>query len=166
VIRKILTLPDPALKVISKPIPGITHVIRSLAADLIETMWTKKNCVGIAAPQVGELLRMVIVDVSRHPKNHPSHGHFVLINPLIMRFSVEKCTGREGCLSVPELTANVARSTEITVEAIGLDGKTFTIKTSGFEAIVFQHEIDHLDGLLFLDRVSSFQTDVFRRKNI
>ncbi|MCX5777997.1 MAG: peptide deformylase [Elusimicrobia bacterium] len=165
-IRTILTLPDPLLKKVSAPVAGITPAIRSLAADLIETMNRQKNCVGIAAPQVGELVRMVIIDASRHPKHYPSCGLRVLINPRITHFSDNESTGREGCLSVPDLTANVARSTAITVEAMTIEGTPYIIKTEGFEAVVLQHEIDHLDGLLFLDRVTSLQTDVFRRRNI
>jgi peptide deformylase len=165
VIRKIFTLPDPILKEISKPVAAISPAVRNLAMDMIETMCRQKNCVGISAPQVGELLRIVIVDVSRHPKYNPSHGLVVLINPLITDFSDEKCIGREGCLSVPSLTGNVSRSTSITVQGLSLDEKSITFKAVGFEAIVFQHEIDHLDGLLFIDRVSSLN-DVFRRRNI
>jgi peptide deformylase len=106
---------------------------------------------------------MVIVDVSEHPRATRNHGLLVLVNPVIVLNSGRE-VAREGCLSIPDLTANVERATHIVVEAADPRGATLAIEAEGFEARALQHEIDHLDGLLFLDRVASLATDVFPRK--
>ena len=118
---------------------------------------------GIAAPQVGRLERIIIVDVSSKPKVS-SHGCLYLINPEIIRQEGSR-VGREGCLSVPDYTGNVARAIHITVNALDPSGKRHTYHMEGFEAIAVQHEMDHLDGLLFLDRLVSKRDSLFRRKN-
>jgi peptide deformylase len=127
-------------------------------------MRANQRCVGLAAPQLGDEVRIVVVDVSEHPRAARHHGLLVLVNPVIKRSSGSEIA-REGCLSIPELTANVKRSTEVTVEASGRDGAIQSIEAEGFEARALQHEMDHLDGILFLDRVANLTTDVFRRKN-
>ena len=129
-----------------------------MAADLVDTMDSFGHCVGLAATQLGEMVRMVVVDVTGHKKATTSNGRLVLVNPRIVSSSGAE-VGREGCLSIPELTANVRRATEVVVESA--DG---TVRSEGFEARCLQHELDHLDGLLFLDRVDSLTADVFRRK--
>jgi peptide deformylase len=106
---------------------------------------------------------MVVVDVSEHPRATRHHGLLVLVNPVI-RLTSGSEVAREGCLSLPDLTANVRRATEVLVEASTPEGATQAIEAEGFEARCLQHEIDHLDGILFLDRVASLTTDVFRRK--
>ena len=116
------------------------------------------HCVGLAAPQIGELVRIVVVDVSSHPKGSVNNGRLLLVNPVVVDSSGSKL-GREGCLSIPDLTANVRRARRITVEHAG-----GTFESSGFEARCVLHEIDHLDGILFLDRVASLVDDVFRRQ--
>ncbi len=117
------------------------------------------HCVGIAATQLGLMSRMVAVDVSGHPKAETSNGLLVLANPRIAEREGSE-VGREGCLSLPDLTANVRRATRIVVEhARG------TVACEGFEARCVQHELDHLDGILFLDRVESLTDDVFRRRS-
>jgi peptide deformylase len=122
------------------------------------------GCVGLAAPQLGELVRLVVVDVSEHPKAPPGHhGELVLVNPRVTRGDGAH-VAREGCLSIPHLTANVRRATAIVVAARTPDGEPVEIEAEGFEARCLLHEIDHLDGILFLDRVDSLATDVFRRK--
>jgi peptide deformylase len=136
---------------------------RRVAADLVDTMRSHAGCVGLAAPQLDELVRMVVVDVSEHPKATRSHGELVLVNP---RVTAEEGAevAREGCLSIPALTANVRRATDVTIEATDPAGQPVRVETEGFEARCLLHEIDHLDGILFLDRVDSLATDVFRRK--
>ncbi len=135
-----------------------------MAADLLDTMRAFPGCVGIAAPQIGELVRMVAVDVSSHPKAPASaHGELVLVDPFVSRATGAK-VAREGCLSIPHLTANVRRATEIALTARTPAGQARELESEGFEARCLLHEIDHLDGLLFLDRVDSLATDVFRRQ--
>jgi peptide deformylase len=107
---------------------------------------------------------MIVVDVTGHPRAGPEHnGLLVLVNPTIVRSSGSEI-GREGCLSIPHLTANVRRATDVTVSALTPEGDERSIASVGFEARCLQHEMDHLDGVLFLDRVDSLRTDVFRRK--
>jgi peptide deformylase len=162
-ILPILVYPNPLLKAVCAPVEEITEEILSFVADLTETMENAPGCVGIAAPQVGVLKRIIVVDASRNPKVTAHHGRQVLINPVIERQDGE-VTGREGCLSLPHLTANVKRAQVIGVRALLLDGGQIQLEAADFEARVILHESDHLDGILFLDRVSSLKTDVFRRK--
>ncbi len=155
--------PDPRLTTPCAPIETITNAVRELARDLIETMdAAPPRTVGIAAPQVGECVRMAIVDTSRNPKYAPGHGLLVLINPVIEARAGEQ-TFREGCLSLPDYTANIRRSQTVTVRAQTLSGDSQSLTVTDFEAVVMQHELDHLDGILFLDRVTNVKTDLFRR---
>jgi peptide deformylase len=162
--RRVLRYPHPALKRAADPLdPRDAGLIRAVGRDLVDTMRAHPGCVGLAAPQLGELVRMVAVDVSAHPRATTSHGLLVLVNPRITRASGAE-VAREGCLSIPDLTANVRRATWVAVEGFDLDGGGRAIESEGFEARCLQHELDHLDGILFLDRVDSLKTDVFRRK--
>lgn len=162
-ILPILLYPDERLKQISAPIEAIDDAVKSLIDDLLETLYESPGCVGIAAPQVGALQRMVIVDASRNAKAGSNHGRMILINPSVL-FSEGEVMAREGCLSLPHLTANVKRAQHIKVRAQNEHGQWWEFESSDFEARVVLHEMDHLDGLLFLDRVASLKTDVFRRK--
>ena len=127
--------------------------------DLIDTMREAPGCVGLAAPQIGESVRMVVVDCSRHKRAlDANNGLLVLVNPAVVESEGAE-VAREGCLSIPHLTANVRRATRIVVGGGGT-----RVESVGFEARCLQHEIDHLDGVLFLDRVDSLHRDVFRRK--
>lgn len=136
--------------------------VEALAADLVETMRAYPRCVGLAAPQVGESVRMIAVDVSEHPKAAASHGLLVLVNPEVVA-SAGGEVGREGCLSLPDITANVKRAARITFRAQLPGGEQFSSMTMGFEARALLHEIDHLDGILILDRVAS-PAEVFARR--
>jgi peptide deformylase len=127
--------------------------------DLVETMRSFGHCVGIAAPQIGELVRVLAVDVRGHPKATSDNGLLVLANPRLVEAEGAE-VAREGCLSLPDLTANVRRATRIVVEFAG-----GTAECEGFEARCVLHELDHLDGILFLDRVESLVDDVFRRRS-
>jgi peptide deformylase len=129
-----------------------------VARDLIETMRSSPGCVGLAAPQLGELIRVAVVDCTGHPRAEEPNGLMVLVNPRIAAAEGRE-RGREGCLSIPDLTGNVRRATTITVEAGALSARSV-----GFEARCIQHELDHLDGILFLDRVESLAHDLFVRK--
>lgn len=157
-VREVLTYPDPILKQVMEPVQ--TDRIAALATDLIDTMRTFPGCVGIAAPQIGERARLAIVDVTAHRKAPASaNGLLVLANPRVS-WAEGSEVAREGCLSIPDLTANVRRATRIRVaHAAG------EFESEGFEARCVLHELDHLDGLLFLDRVASLSDDLFRRKN-
>lgn len=155
-VRDVLLYPDARLKQVA--VPAQPADAERVGRDLADTMDELGHCVGLAAPQIGEGVRVVIVDVSGHPKAPQSNGRLLLANPRIVGTDGREI-GREGCLSIPDLTANVARSTSILVEHAG--GR---VESTGFEARCLQHEIDHLDGLLFLDRVASIVDDVFRRK--
>lgn len=162
-IREILRYPHPGLKAIAAALePG--EDARRLAADLETTMRAFPGCVGIAAPQIAEPWRMVVVDVTGHPKaGAGSGGLLVLANPQIVAAEGSQ-TAREGCLSIPDFTANVRRATSVEVEAVTPSGEPVSLRSEGFEARCLLHEIDHLDGLLFLDRVESVRDDVFPRK--
>lgn len=155
-------LPDPFLKAMSRPVDHMTPAIQGLIRDLIETMRHHPRCVGLAAPQVGQLFRVAVVDVTGHPKTAVSHGLIVLVNPRITSREGVRIQ-REGCLSVPDLTGNVSRSVRVQIEALDASGHRWGRWVEGFEAVAIQHEVDHLNGTLFLDRVMNLRTDVFRR---
>jgi peptide deformylase len=161
-VRPVVQLPERVLKLQSAEIgePGD----EALMADLIDTMRVSPGCVGLAAPQIGISKRAFVLDVSSHPKAKAkmNHGLVVMIDPVILESSGRE-VGREGCMSVPDFTANVARATQIVVQGLTPEGDR-VITAEGFEARAFQHEIDHLDGMLILDRVANLATDVFRRK--
>ncbi len=162
-ILDILVYPDPRLKQISDPVTKFDSALKDFIRDLNETMLAGPGCVGIAAPQVGYFDRIVIVDLSSKPKN-PNHGKLVLVNPVIVEASGSNI-GREGCLSVPDYTGNIARAKKITLTAQDEEGNEHSYQMKGFEARVVQHEIDHLDGLLFLDRLVCRRSELFPRQN-
>jgi peptide deformylase len=162
-ILEVLTYPNPRLKEISSAVETIDEDILQFIEDLNETLYASPGCVGIAAPQTGKLVRIIIVDSSRNPRFPSRYGKLVLVNPKIV-YEEGEVMAREGCLSLPDFTANVKRAQKIQVEAKDPEGKNISIEAEGFEARVILHEYDHLDGLLFLDRVASLKTDVFRRK--
>ena len=160
-VRPVVRLPQPVLKAPALALEP--PAADELVADLIDTMRVSPACVGLAAPQIGVARRAIAVDVTGHPKTTACHGLVVLLNPVLVS-SEGREVGREGCMSVPDFTANVGRATSVVVTGIDPQGETVVIETRGFEARAFQHELDHLDGLLILDRVASLATDVFRRK--
>jgi peptide deformylase len=161
-VLDILTVPDERLRQESGPVQQFDDGLRAFIEDLEETRLAGPAAVGIAAPQVGRFQRIVIVDVSVK-KGIPNHGHLVLVNPEITHWEGFEI-GREGCLSVPDYTGNVIRATRIRLSARDPSGDLRELEMEGFEARAVQHEIDHLDGLLFTDRVVSRRTDLFRRK--
>ena len=163
-ICEILIYPDERLKTRCAPVAAGAADVDALIQNLVDTMLASGHSVGIAAPQIGDLRRVAVVDVSRSKLGKDNnHGLLTMINPEIISHSGQKVM-REGCMSVPDYTGNVTRAEEIVVEFLDRDGSERVIRASGFEAVAIQHELDHLDGLLFLDRVSSLKTDVFRRK--
>jgi len=162
-ILEILTLPDDALKQVSEPVSVFDDELRGFIADLEETCANGPAAVGIAAPQVGYFRRVVILDCSNTRKPVPNHGHLILVNPEITHWEGYEM-GREGCLSVPDYTGNVIRATRIHLTASDQHGESLEFDMEGYEARAAQHEIDHLDGMLFVDRVVSRRTDLFKRK--
>ena len=161
-ILEILKYPDPGLERVSAAVENFDDALRGFIADLEETMRAGPGGVGIAAPKVGRFIRVAIVDVSGKPKIE-HHGRLVLVNPEIIAYD-GFAKGREGCMSVPDYTGNVIRAERITVEYFNELGEKHSVEASGFEARAIQHELDHLEGLLFLDRLVSRRSDLFRRK--
>ncbi len=162
-VLDILKVPDDRLKQASDPVERFDERLQQRIEELEQTRQAGPGAVGIAAPQVGWFERVVIVDVSNTRKPVPNHGHLILINPEITHWEGYEM-GREGCLSVPDYTGNVIRATQIEVSAQSPDGAARTFEMEGFEARALQHELDHLEGMLFIDRVVSRRTDLFRRK--
>ncbi|MCF6266847.1 MAG: peptide deformylase [Desulfuromusa sp.] len=164
-VRKVLIYPDVHLKEICAPVVNFDESVEQLLQDLVDTMVDAGHSVGIAAPQLGNLRRAAVVDVSKSKlgKKQRNHGLLQMINPEIVEKAGSQIV-REGCMSVPDYTGNVTRSESIVVQFLDQKQQLKVIRTEGFEAIAIQHELDHLDGLLFLDRVSSLKTDLFRRK--
>jgi peptide deformylase len=157
----VLTLPDPRLRVRSEPVTRFDRDLSDMLAELEGTMRAGPGGVGIAAPQIGQPLRAVIVDCRLARRPCRNHGLLALINPEIT-LGGKQVLGREGCLSVPDWVGMVPRATEISVRYQDAQGKRCELETSGFEARVIQHEADHLDGILFIDRVVSVH-DLIRR---
>ena len=162
-VLEIIRIPDERLKQVSEPVETFDGALRDFIEDLEQTRQAGPGAVGIAAPQVGRFQRIVILDCSKLRKPVPNHGHRVLVNPEITHWDGYDI-GREGCLSVPDYTGNVIRATHIGLKAQDPLGEPLELTMEGFEARAMQHEIDHLDGLLFIDRVVSRRTDLFRRK--
>jgi peptide deformylase len=161
-VLELLQYPDPRLKQAATPVQNFDVQLQAFITDLEQTMRAGPGGVGIAATQVARFERIVIVDVSSKPKiNH--HGRLVLINPEILAWE-GMVKGREGCMSVPDYTANIIRAEKIQLKACDEHGNVQEYEMQGFEARAVQHEIDHLDGLLFLDRLVSRRHDLFRRK--
>jgi peptide deformylase len=164
-VLPIRVFPDPILKEKAAPVEGATPEVSAFVDDLVATMRNAPGGVGIAAPQVGVPWRIIAVDVSAHRRGsrEPNHGLLVLLNPEILAMGGQQVV-REGCMSVPEYTANVRRAEWVLVDALDREGARTIIEAVGFESVAIQHEMDHLDGLLFLDRVASVKNDLFRRR--
>lgn len=160
-VRPILLYPDPILKAPAARISPTDPDIPAIIQDMLDTLHASPG-VALAAPQIGQSVRIIVVDVSRK-KGETGHGLVVLLNPHILHQEGQRLI-REGCLSVPDYTGNVLRYEQTVVEGTTPDGGIATLVTSGFEALAFQHELDHLEGTLFLDRIESLSTDLFRRK--
>ena len=161
---EILVCPDDRLRQVSQPVKAVDDKITGFIADLEETLSSQPGCVGIAAPQVGKFLRIIIVDVSSRPQ-HKNHGHLVLINPVITS-KEGSSVGREGCLSVPNYTGKVNRSQFIEVKALNRFGSKVAFQMEGYEARAIQHEIDHLDGKLFIDNLVGNRNSLKKRTEL
>ncbi|MCB1275648.1 peptide deformylase [Prosthecobacter sp.] len=173
-VRKIVRYPEPVLRAKCRPVTEVTPEIRTLADDMLETM-REANGVGLAAPQVAVDVQLAVIDVSHNPdcitfmkidgenvdmmKNMP----VVFLNPKLELGSAKEI-GEEGCLSFPRLRGDIRRSSQIKVTYTDLEGKTVTVETDGLLARAFQHEIDHLNGILFIDRLNAVAKVGMKRK--
>jgi peptide deformylase len=159
-IREIRTEPDPVLRKKARKVATVTAEIRRLAEDMVETMRVAPG-VGLAAPQIGVGQRVITVEYAEEPEQEPAEGEsppqpvlYILINPEITRASREKTAGIEACLSVPGFAGEVERNVEVVVKGYNPQGSPLRIKAKGWLARIFQHEIDHLDGILYVDRAT------------
>jgi len=156
----IITAPDPRLKVKAKPVAKVDANVRRLMADMLETMYAAPG-IGLAAPQVGRALRVIVVDCARDgEKPQP----YKLANPEILWQSAELMTVNEGCLSLPEHYADVARPAEITVRYLDEENEIRELDAKGLLATCIQHEMDHLEGVLFVDHISPLKRGIILRK--
>jgi peptide deformylase len=161
-LREILILPDKRLRLVSEPVKAVDAELRALVDDMFETMY-KAPGVGLAAIQVGVPKRIVTADTSKKEEEKQPQ---VFINPEIVWSSEDKSTYEEGCLSIPEYYEEVERPTQVKVKFTGLDGKAHEIEADGLLATVLQHEIDHLNGVLFIDHISKLKRDRVIKKFI
>lgn len=159
-IRPILTFPDPLLKQKSAPVTIITDEIIQLAKDMAETMYDAPG-VGLAAPQIGVLQRVIVIDVAA---KHDAPQLITVINPVVIHGEGETFE-EEGCLSVPDFSANVKRHEQVVVKGLTIEGHERIWHADDLLAVAFQHEIDHLDGILFVDRLSPLKRDLFVKKS-
>ena len=151
-IREVLAWPDPRLRQVAAPVPAVTDAVRALVADLFETMYASGG-VGLAATQVGAPWRVLVMDCARDKEERDP---LAFINPVVEHVNGE-IVWSEGCLSVPGVTAEVDRYAEVTVRYTDVDGQRWELETEGLLAVCIQHEIDHLDGKVFLDRLGSLE---------
>jgi peptide deformylase len=160
-LRPVLQFPDPRLRRVSKPIERVTDEIRTLTADMLEVMYDEPG-IGLAAPQVGEAVRLVVMDTD-WTEEGAERNPFVLVNPEILERE-GTLTWLEGCLSVPDFQAEVERAARVRVRALDLEGRESLHDAEGLRAVCFQHEIDHLDGKLFIDRISRLKRELYVQK--
>jgi peptide deformylase len=173
-VLEVLKYPDARLRKKGVTVPGVTPELRTLAENMIETMYSE-NGIGLAAPQVGESVRLLVIDTrpSDEEGNPTQEGlsdleklveqPIVIFNPVV-KSATDKTSYEEGCLSVPGFFETVDRSKYVEVEGLGKDGKKLVIKTDGLLAICLQHEMDHLDGKLFIDRLSFLKSNKIKNR--
>jgi peptide deformylase len=161
-VRAVVGLPDPVLTQVTPEVTSFDDALAALVADLLDTMRESPGCVGLAAPQIGVSRRVAVIDLRGHKKAPVNHGELVLVNPVITSRG-ESDIAREGCMSVPDFTGDVTRASDLVLRWQDASGAARTDAFDGFEARAVQHELDHLDGLVFLDRVAGREA-VFRRK--
>jgi peptide deformylase len=150
-IREILTVPDPKLKLVSKPVDGVDDALRALMDDMLETMYDAPG-IGLAAIQIGEPVRVIVMDLARGEEEPRQPRYFV--NPEILWSSEETAPYEEGCLSVPEIFDEVERPARVRLRYLDYQGQTVEEEAEGVYAVCIQHEMDHLNGVLFIDHLS------------
>jgi peptide deformylase len=158
----VLVYPHPLLKTPAATADLHDPAVAAVFDDLVDTMRHHPGCVGLAAPQIGRMVRALVVDVSGSPRTRDHHGLIRVVNPTIVESSQWKVS-REGCLSFPDLLANVKRAQKIRLQGWTPQGEPVDLACASFEAVALQHEVDHLDGILFLDRIRSSR-DLFERR--
>ncbi len=161
----VIVAPDPRLKMISKPVAEVTDEIRELVADMFETMYDAPG-IGLAAIQVGVQKRLLVLDVVGKGQEGEDPEPMAIINPEITWVSDDDNVYEEGCLSIPSHYADVVRPAEIKLSYLDLDGETQELSADGLLATCIQHEMDHLDGLLFVDHISALKRNMILRKLI
>ena len=159
-IKPLIILPDPVLRQVSKPIERVDDELKRLADDMLETMYDAPG-IGLAAVQIGVPRRMLVIDVSREGEDKQPQ---VFINPEILTYSDEGSVYEEGCLSIPDYYAEVERPAVVTVKYLDRDGKERTAEADGLLATCLQHEIDHLNGVLFIDHISRLKREMVIKK--
>jgi peptide deformylase len=159
-IKPLIILPDPILRQTSTPFETVDDTVRALSDDMLETMYDAPG-IGLAAIQVGVPKRMLVIDLSKEDEEKKPQ---VFINPEILQSSNSRSVYEEGCLSIPDYYAEVERPASITVRYVGLDGKDAIIEAEGLLATCLQHEIDHLNGVLFIDHISRLKREMVIRK--
>ena len=159
-LRDILVLPDPRLRLVSEPVGAIDEDIRRLAEDMFETMYDAPG-IGLAAIQIGVPKRLITLDLARKDEERKPQ---VIINPEIVAASEERSVYEEGCLSIPEFYEEVERPAQVKVRYTDLEGNAHEVEATGLLATCLQHEIDHLNGVLFIDRISKLKRDRVTKK--
>ncbi|GLS31543.1 peptide deformylase [Mesorhizobium albiziae] len=159
-IKPLIILPDPILRQVSKPVERVDDQLRKFAGDMLDTMYDAPG-IGLAAIQVGEPLRMLVIDLAKEGEEPAPH---VFINPEILESSDERSVYEEGCLSIPDYYAEVERPASVRVRYLDRDGKAQEIAADGLMATCLQHEIDHLNGVLFIDHISKLKRDMVMKK--
>lgn len=159
-IKPLIILPDPLLRQVSKPVERVDDDLRKFAGDMLETMYDAPG-IGLAAIQVGEPRRLLVIDLAK--EGEPPEPH-VFINPEILDSSEQRSVYEEGCLSIPDYYAEVERPASVRVKYIDREGKSLEMQAEGLMATCLQHEIDHLNGVLFIDHISKLKRDMVVRK--
>jgi peptide deformylase len=160
-LREVLQFPDPQLRRVCEPITEVTDVLRVLARDMCDVLYHEFG-VGLAAPQVGEEVRLIVVDTEWNEEG-AERNPLILVNPELT-WKEGQIVWNEGCLSVPDFTADVERFEQVAVRGRDLDGAEIVEEVEGLRAVCLQHEIDHLDGILFIDRISRLKRSMYVRK--
>ncbi|EXL08702.1 peptide deformylase [Aquamicrobium defluvii] len=159
-IKPLIILPDPLLRQVSKPVERVDDSLRRLADDMLETMYDAPG-IGLAAIQIGLPLRLLVIDLAKEDDEPAPH---VFVNPEILDSSDERSVYEEGCLSIPEYYAEVERPASVRVKYVDRDGREQEMMAEGLMATCLQHEIDHLNGVLFIDHISKLKRDMVMRK--
>ena len=160
-LREVLKFPDPRLKQVSVPITTVTDELRMLARDMCDVIYDEPG-VGLAAPQVAAAVRMIVVD-TEWTEEDTDRNPAIIVNPEIVE-THGKIVWNEGCLSVPDFTADVERAERVLLRGLDLDGNELEEHAEGLRAVCFQHEVDHLDGFLFIDRISRLKRSMYVKK--